>query len=105
MDSQMSREDIIEPDAPPTREERRRIGRLTAEQVALIDRTLLGESSATWSKVARVVGFTMVKVRLPGIPDSFYAERVKLLVESGELLVEGDLRFMRYSEVKLNSNV
>jgi hypothetical protein len=46
----------------------------------------------------------MSKVRLPGIPDSFYAERVRLLVECGKLLAEGDLRFMRYSEVKLRSN-
>jgi hypothetical protein len=40
-------------------------------------------------------------VRVPGLPDLFYAQRVRVLVERGLLIGEGNLSFMRYSEVRL----
>ena len=40
-------------------------------------------------------------VRVPGLPDLYYAQRVRLLVAMGALLAEGDLDFMSYSEVRL----
>lgn len=38
---------------------------------------------------------------VPGLPDLFYAERIKALVARGELIAEGNLEYMRYSEVRL----
>lgn len=50
-----------------------------------------------------LVGMAMgnESVRVPGLPDLFYAQRVRALVEKGLLVAEGNLAFMRYSEVRL----
>ena len=40
-------------------------------------------------------------IRVPGLPDLYYSQRVRALVERGELIVEGHLDFMRFSEVRL----
>lgn len=50
-----------------------------------------------------IVGLTMMDpaVRVPGLPDLFYAERVKALVAKGALVAEGNLDYMCYSEVRL----
>ena len=39
--------------------------------------------------------------RVIGIPDVFYAQRVRKLVEDGHLEAQGNLAYMRYSEVRL----
>jgi len=36
-----------------------------------------------------------------GLPDLYYAQRVKSLVSRGLLIAEGNLDYMRYSEVRL----
>lgn len=89
---------------------------LTAEQIDLvnkldevdikrIDDTLLSNSSQKWCKVALVVGKTMMELSecIPGIPDIYYAQRIRYLVEIGELESQGDLAYMRYSEIRLPS--
>ena len=50
-----------------------------------------------------LVGKAMMNsdVRVPGLPDLYYAQRVRALVENGQLVAEGNLDFMRYSEVRL----
>ena len=51
-----------------------------------------------------VVGTTMMSdgpYRFESIPDVFYSQRVKALVENGLLESQGNLDFMRYSEVRL----
>ena len=55
------------------------------------------------SFVAVIVGLAMMEpsARVPGLPDLYYAQRVKSLVEKGLLLAEGNLSSMRYSEVRL----
>jgi hypothetical protein len=40
-------------------------------------------------------------LRVPGLPDVFYAQRIRMLVDSGLLLAEGSPGYMRYSEVPL----
>ena len=37
----------------------------------------------------------------PNIPDIYYAQRVRRLVAVGELESQGNLEYMRYSEVRL----
>ena len=76
---------------------------LTPEFVAKIDETILSHALPRNRKVAMMVGLTMSdrSVRVPGLPDLFYAQRVKALVEKGLLVAEGNLDYMRYSEVRL----
>ena len=40
-------------------------------------------------------------MRVPGLPDLYYAQRVRALVERGMLIGEGSLDYTRYSEVRL----
>ena len=35
------------------------------------------------------------------VPDGYYAQRVALLVDSGKLESQGNLEYMRFSEVRL----
>lgn len=76
---------------------------LTPENLSLIDAALLSQSAFQWRKTARVVGSTMMKLsgKYEGIPDVFYSQRVQSLVDSGKLEAQGDLRRMKYSEVRL----
>jgi len=93
-------------DAALTPEERDLVGRLTAEEVEIIDQRLLANVSNQWRKVAMVVGLTMMELKtkmkkLNGIPDVYYAERVILMVRKGLMELEGDEKRMRFSEVRL----
>jgi hypothetical protein len=80
-----------------------RVARLSKRDVQSIDEALLAEASVQWRKVARVVGGAMGKqrTRVPGIPDTYYAQRVRHLVERGLLESDGDLHHMGRSEVRL----
>lgn len=90
-------------DAEPTESEAKLIGELTAEQVATVDATLLSQAHREWRKVALVVGRTMLQLRedLPRLPDVYYVSRVAELVAHGQLEARGDLRQMRFSEVRI----
>jgi hypothetical protein len=92
-----------EPDGQLTEEQQARVDQLTAEELQIIDDALLAEASTQFRKVARVVGFAMDvnKDSFKGIPDIFYASRVRKLVEEGRLVSQGNLEYMRFSEVKL----
>lgn len=98
----MDSHDVI-PDPELTAEQRALVNTLKDEDVEAIDNALLASSSNYWRKVARVVGTTMMELpeRVPGIPDIYYAERVKELVIRGLLESQGDLQSMRNSEVRL----
>ena len=97
---------INEPDKvdQPMNESQRAVANsLTEDTLQEIDRALLANVAKLPRKVARVVGSTMSnpEVRVSGLPDLFYAERVRLLVESGKLESKGNLYAMRYCEVWL----
>ncbi|HSS65738.1 MAG TPA: DUF3658 domain-containing protein [Gammaproteobacteria bacterium] len=76
---------------------------LSPEFVQRIDHALLSHARTSNRKVAMLVGLTMSdpSLRVSGLPDIFYAERVKELVARGLLIAEGNLEYMRYSEVRL----
>jgi len=78
---------------------------LSSADLELIDQTLLAECAPSWRKVARIVGAAMntLQGRLPGVPDSYYAQRVAVLVQAGLLESQGNLQHMRFSEVRLSS--
>ena len=50
-----------------------------------------------------VVGLAMMHdhIRIHGLPDIYYAQRIKQLVRDGAVVAEGNLDFMRFSEVRL----
>lgn len=80
---------------------------LNAEQArvasSLIDAELMSHARRRSCKVAMLVGRAMNNeaIRVPGLPDLYYSQRVRALVEKGELIAEGHLDFMRFSEVRL----
>lgn len=96
--------DEVEPDGPLTPEQEAIIEKLSPEDLAKMDERLLSDCSDRWRKVAMVVGTTMMSdgpSRFENVPDVFYSQRVKVLVENGLLESQGNLDFMRYSEVRL----
>jgi uncharacterized protein DUF3658 len=95
--------DEFTPDPPLSSEEARVAASLSKVFIERIDAELLEHSRHQPRKVAMLVGLAMSNpsVRVPGLPDLYYAQRVRLLVAKGALLAEGNLDFMRYSEVRL----
>ncbi|MBL8182430.1 MAG: hypothetical protein JNL64_12560 [Blastocatellia bacterium] len=84
-------------------EQQARVDQLTSEELNLIDDSLMADASVHWRKSARVVGTAMAMNRdtIPNVPDIFYAQRSQKLVEKGLLSAQGNLNYMRFSEVKL----
>lgn len=91
-------------DREPTQEELDQIAKLSSEQLEAIDELILSVASNRFKKVALIVG--LVKSRQSGFmlhfPDTFFSRRIAQLVNEGHLEAQGDLKRMRYSEVKLN---
>jgi hypothetical protein len=89
-------------DAELTEQEHRLAERFSKAELADIDNALVAHTCGSWRKVARVVGTTMLELptREPGIPDVFYAHRIRQLVAQGLLEAQGDLSRMRASEVR-----
>jgi len=95
--------DEFTPDPPLSKEEAKVVASLSSEFVARIDAELLSHARPLNRKVAMLVAKAMgnPQVRVPGLPDLFYAQRVRELVAKGQLVAEGNLDFMRFSEVRL----
>lgn len=99
--------DTTGPDGPPDtamdHEEERTVAALTGAQIALIDSVLLAACARSWRKVARIAAAAMTDgpQELADVPAGFFARRVKALVQSGRLESQGDLDYMRFSEVRL----
>jgi hypothetical protein len=93
----------IDPDEPLTPQEQAMADALSLDLLRRIDAALLSHARKTNRKIAMLVGLTMMdsSLRIPGLPDLFYAQRVRTLVDRGLLLAEGSLGYMRYSEVRL----
>lgn len=91
------------PDSPLTTEQRAIVDSLDGKFLEKVDETLLSHAKKSQRKVAMIVGLAMgnSEIRISGLPDVFYAQRVKKLVEDGKLVAEGNLDYMRYSEVRL----
>lgn len=94
--------DELNCDPPLSAEQERLVGTLSQSQIDAVDSAILSSCVTQWRKVARVVPAAMAQVgsALSGVPDLFYAKRVRALVERGALDAQGDLRRMRYSEVR-----
>ena len=90
-------------DRPMNSDEEAVAAALSPSTIERIDRALLSHATPYGRKVAMVVGLAMrdLDARIAGLPDLFYARRVRALVERGDLVSEGNLASMRYSEVRL----
>ena len=69
-----------------------------------IDAAILAVAAPAWRKVAMIVVTTAEHLGIVGIDQAAYdaiAERIKVLVTSGQLVSEGDLSSWRHSEGKL----
>jgi hypothetical protein len=93
----------IAPDPELTSEQRSQVEALTFEDVRAIDEALPAASSQTWRKVAFVVGSAMQSLsgRRLGVPDIYFSQRVRVLVGSGKLNLQGNPSSMRSSEICL----
>ena len=86
-----------------TREQSINIAKLSEQVVNEIDIALLSFASINFQKVAKIVGTFMSEspLHVSGIPDIFYAQRIEILAHDSKLEYQGNLKFMRYSEVRL----
>lgn len=92
----------VQPDGELTPEQVKLVEELTDTEVQAIDEALLANTCDKWRKVARVVGTTMMELpcRVEGVPDVYYSQRIQKLVKDGLLESQGNLSYMRYSEVR-----
>jgi len=95
-----------QPDPPLTPEQEERVAHLSQADLNEIDMALLSNADARWRKIARVVGTTMGQMpsEFQGIPDIFYAQRLRRLVTEGQLESQGYLEYMQFCEVRLPTN-
>jgi len=77
------------------------VAHLTQVQVEAIDNAIAMHCTSSWRKVSLVIGSAMEQVQLPGVPDVFFAQRVKEHVARGKLEARGNLARMRHSEVRV----
>ena len=93
----------VQPDGELTAEQKNTVESLSSETLLDVDKVILSHVQHKWRKVAMVVALTMNEFDddLWDLPDIFFSMRIKKLVEAGKLESQGDLRYMRYSEVRL----
>jgi hypothetical protein len=88
---------------PLSSEEQSAVAKLSDADIQTIDAAILANSSGGWFKVARVVSKTEDALRhqYPALSYVFYAQRLSQLADDGRLESQGDLSYMRFSEVRL----
>jgi hypothetical protein len=99
----MSHEELPVPLDPLTAEQEAKIAQLTESDLNEIDDCILSNATTQWRKAAMVVALAMNALSdlFSDLPDSFYARRIQKLVAQGRLDSQGNLEFMRFSEVRL----
>ncbi|MEE9344701.1 MAG: DUF3658 domain-containing protein [Methylococcales bacterium] len=77
---------------------------LSEEDRDKIDQWLLKNISSNWQKVAMVVAKAIEESdqndELTDVPDIYFGMRVEELVKKGKIISQGNLKKMRFSEVK-----
>lgn len=96
-------DEIPQANPPLTAEEISAVGKLTEADFKIIDAAILANSSEGWLKVARVVSSTAdaLRNRFPDLSYVFYAQRLRWLVKKGHLKSQGNLAYMRFSEIRI----
>jgi hypothetical protein len=96
-------EEVPMANPPLSNEEQSVVAELTDADLQSIDAAILANSSNRWLKVVRVVvdAESALSVRYPGLSYIFYAQRLIRLSEEGRLESQGNLDYMRFSEVRI----
>ncbi len=99
-------EDPGEPDDVLDEAEHAVVSALRPSDLALIDGALMAECVTSWRKSARVVmgAMKVLDQTIPDLPVALYAQRIATLVQSRHLQSQGNLRHLRFSEVKLSES-
>jgi hypothetical protein len=79
------------------------IAELTDNKLREIDAALVSLTTVKPVKVASIIGRTISSspAHVPGLPDFFYLERMRLLVESGALKLVGNMSDLMKCEICL----
>ena len=94
-------QEIPQPLPPLTAEERALVSQLSPQQLQSIDEALLAGVTERWRKVAMVVGLAIGRPsHVRGVPDTFYGQRMCVLVKEGRVEAQGNVEYMRFSEVR-----
>ncbi len=95
--------EVPEANPPLSPEEASAVAMLTPTEIEFIDATILSCARARWQKVAMVVSRTEknLETRYPRLSYIYYALRIQDLTGRGRLESQGDLDYMRFSEVRL----
>ena len=96
-------EEIPIANPPLSTEEQSVVAKLTDADLQIIDAAIMANSSNRWLKVAMVVWQTekALSDRYRGLSYIFYARRLIHLVDEGRLESQGNLEYMRFSEVRI----
>jgi len=96
-------EEIPIANPPLSDEEKSAVAKLTDADLQAIDAELLANSSPRWQKVALVVILTenALRNRFPDLSYIFYSQRLIRLTEERRLNSQGNLEYMRFSEVRI----
>lgn len=98
----MTKKEELQSDPTLTPEQKRMVDQVSETDIRKIDQALLSNASYDWCQVARIVTTTMIELdNGMGLPNIYFAERIKHLVREGMLESKGDLTRMRFSEVRL----
>ncbi|MCH1918066.1 hypothetical protein L9G15_01315 [Shewanella sp. A3A] len=92
-------------DAQPVSDTQQKLlAQITQEQIDIVDKILLSNVRQHYMKVAMLIAKTYNKLpdELRELPTAFLAKRVMALVECELLQAQGDLHYIRYSEVRLS---
>jgi hypothetical protein len=91
------------PNPPLSRKEASAFAKLSEQNKAAIDTGVLSCVLPRWQKVAMVVSLAEKKLaaQFPEFSYVLYAKRIRLLAKQGRLDSQGNLRYMRFSEVRL----
>ena len=74
---------------------------LSEAEIALIDNTLYEHTTAQWQKIAMVVGMSLtLQEQFPELDDVKLLIRVHHLISANILESQGNIKTMRFSEVK-----
>lgn len=95
-----------QPDDVLAQEDEDVVAALSPSDMEVIDGALLAECAGSWRKSARIVMGAMkaLEQSMPDIPVALYAQHIASLVRSGRLLSQGNLRHLRFSEIKLSES-
>jgi hypothetical protein len=90
-------------DPPLTAAQQELVSQLSEAQLQSVDTAIMKNLTNNWRKVAQIISLAIRDndSHVRGVIDVFYGQRIMRLVELGLIESVGNLKRMRYSEVRL----